>query len=154
MTADQLLDSLKGLNSVTPNFSIHLPVTDADTRPLSDVPYINPKTGSSICFHLNDVSDDPYAIGTVSIDQKPGKQALGELAFYEADSIYLERVHAWGRGIYTTYVRDTITSDDGTSEPRILHHAYLMFVYPGGDSILTTQGFMKSENTFKVRDEK
>ena len=151
MTAEALLDSLEHLNGVTPDFSVHLPVTSADTRPLSDMEYVNPVTGSQLVFHLNDTIDDPFAIGTVTISQKSGSQPLGELGFYKADSIYVEAVHAWGKGIYTAFVRDTITDDDGSTKERIFHKEYLMFVYPGGDSILTTQGFKDSENIFKLK---
>ena len=49
------------------------------------------------------------------------------------------------------FVRDTITDDDGSTKERIFHKEYLMFVYPGGDSILTTQGFKDSENIFKLK---
>lgn len=147
MTAEALLDSLEEYNSVVSDFDVHLPATDADTRPHTDGRYVNPKTGSSLQFVLSDTVDAPYGIGTVSIRQ----QSYNELTFYDNDSTYVESVHAWGKGIYTTYKFVFKTDNKGNAGYERTHECYLMFVYPGGDSILTTQGYKASENVFRYK---
>lgn len=145
MTAEALLDSLEYLNGVTPDFDVHLPVTDADTRPHADGLYVNAKTGSSLQFALSDTVDAPYGIGTVTIHQ------LADEFFLNKDTMEL-MVHAWGKGIYTGY--DFYTPSDSQGEeqqPARAHARFLMFVYPGGDSILTTQGYKASENVFRYK---
>ena len=147
MTAEALLDSLDYFNGVTPDFSVHLPVTDADTRPHADIQYVNARTGTSISFTIPDSIDDAYGIGTISI--RTGSE--NELTFHGTDTAVVARVHAWGRGIYSIYSKDSVTDEEGHSQLRIYQRSCLMFVYPGGDSILTTLGFKDSENIFRLK---
>lgn len=146
MTAEALLDSLEYFNGVTPQFDVDLPVTDADTRPYTDGRYVNPKTGSSLQFVLSDTVDAPYGIGTVAIHQSADE------FFLNKDTLEL-MVHAWGKGIYTGYNFYYPSDNEGdVQQPERGHAFFLMFVYPGGDSILTTQGFKESENVFRYKE--
>ena len=57
-------------------------------------------------------------------------------------------MHAWGKGIYTVCNTYTKTDDEGNEQQAWGNEPRLMFVYPDGDKILTTEGFKASEQVF------
>ena len=134
MTAEALLDSLDSYNNIVPDFDVHLPATNKDTRPHEDGCYVNTESGKSLRFHFPDSTDDPYYVGTVSIAYN--------------DTTKVEKVHAWGKGIYTVCNTYTKTDDEGNEQQAWGNEPRLMFVYPDGDKILTTEGFKASEQVF------
>ena len=137
MTAEALLDSLDGFNGVVPDFDVQLPVTKKDTRPKVDGYYVNTELNKSLRFNFSDSIDDPYCIGTVSIETQ--------------DTTVVKQVHAWGKGIYTVCSIYTRTDVDGNEQQAWGHEPCLMFVYPDGDKILTTKGFKDSERVFHYK---
>ena len=138
MTAEALLDSLDGYNGIVPDFDIHLPVTNKDTRPYVDGCYVNTELDKSFRFHFPDSIDDPYCIGTVSIAYN--------------DTTEVKKVHAWGKGIYTVCSIYTQTDEEGNEQQAWGHEPCLIFVYPDGDKILTTMGFKDSERVFHYEE--
>lgn len=142
LSAEQLLDSIESLNQRKEGFSIHFPVTDENTSPKDDGIYVNPKTGSSIQFDLTP-ADSLYGIGTVAIVQ----QTDGELSFghNSLDSVITLHVQSRGKGIYALYSA-SLGSD---SLPRRIWSRVLLYVYPKGDSIMTTRGIEATTHIFR-----
>lgn len=138
MTAEALLDSLDDYNGIVPDFNVQLPVTDKDTRPNVEGSYVNTELGKSFRFHLPDSIDDPYCIGTVSIAYN--------------DTTIVKKVHTWGKGIYTLCSIYTKTDEEGNEQQVWGHDPCLMFVYPDGNKMITTEGFKDSEQIFHYEE--
>ena len=141
MSISQLLDSINTYNYRIKGFDIHFPLTDTDERPLEDKPYVNPATGSKMIFSM--YTDDPdFSIGTVTIEQK----TAGEVSFGNGTSApsYTKYVQSRGKGVYALYFIPEISD----SLTRRIWSRVLLYVYPGGDSIMTTRGYAASQHVF------
>lgn len=144
LSAEQLLDSIESFNQRKKGFSIHFPVTGENTSPKDNGIYVNPKTGSNIRFVLTP-DDSLYSMGTATIVQ----QTAGELSFGRSslDSVLTLHVQSRGKGIYALYS----TSLNSDSITRRIWSRVLFYVYPKGDSIMTTRGSESTTHIFRFQ---
>lgn len=141
MPIGQLMDSVAYYNEHVTDFSIHFPLTATDERPRQEGCYVNPVTGSKLTFHLEGMSDGIGTIGTVDIEQhKEGEVSFGNGSI---DSCFTKQVQARGRGVYALYYNADSVS---RSWSRVL-----LFVYPGGDSLMTTRGTAAMTSVFRYQ---
>lgn len=141
MSIAQMMDSINTYNERIKGFDIHFPLTDNDERPLENIPYINPVTGSKMLFSTS-TDDADFSIGTVAIEQKTeGEVSFGNGAFAPSFTKY---VQSRGKGVYALYYIPE-TSDSLT---RRIWSRVLLYVYSGADSIITTRGYAGSKHTF------
>ena len=141
MSIAQLMDSINTYNDHIQGFDIHFPLTDTDERPLENIPYINPATGSKMVFSLS-TDDAEFSIGSVVVEQK----TAGEISLSNDTSApsFTKYVQSRGKGVYALYEK----SESGDSPTRRIWSRVLLYVYPGADSIMTTRGYADSKHIF------
>lgn len=143
MGAKELMDSLKKSESDW----MYLPfsLTDLDVRPEAKGCYKDPVTGSTLQFNL-DLTDDPdYSIGTVDVETH-GVFVMGTT---RADDSFTNYLQPRGNSLYTLYECEPSdsTTADSVAPKRVFNHV-LLYVYPSGDSIVTTCGHKQTTNLF------
>ena len=141
LTIDQLMDSISELNRHD-DFSVLFPLTDVDQRPLEGV-YQNPVTGSTLQFHPAEQRDSILTVGTVDINQQT------ELEVTLTTKPVTKFVQARGKSVYALYEVNTSTDSLGTGRQWASWSRVLLFVYPGGDSIMTTRGSKHLTHIFR-----
>ena len=156
LSVDQLMDSIKAYNDAGgPQMLIPFTLTDIDTQP-RDGRYVNAETGSSLTFNLGTTDDADYSIGMVEMDIN-GQFVMGATVDREPEMGY---VQPRGKSVYTIYTLETKESDceatdslacdtmPATQAKRCWVPA-LLYVYPSGDSIITTSGHESSTHVFR-----
>ena len=143
MGAKELIDSLQKRGSDW----MYLPfsLTDLDVRPEAKGCYKDPVTGSTLQFNL-DLTDDPdYSIGTVDVETH-GVFVMGTTS---ADDSFTNYLQPRGNSLYTLYECEPAdsTTADSVAPIRVFNHV-LLYVYPSGDSIMTTCGHKQTTNLF------
>lgn len=156
LTTDQLMDSIKAYNDAGgAQMLVPFTLTDMDVLPHANGRYVNAETGSSLTFHLDTTDDADYSIGTVEMDIH-GQFVMGSISSGEPEMGY---VQPRGKSIYTIYTMammetdsaatDSLASDTiPTTIPQRWWVPALLYVYPSGDSIITTSGHECSTHLF------
>lgn len=156
LSVDQLMDSIKAYNDAGgPQMPIPFTLTDIDVQPRAHGRYVNEETGSSLTFNLGTTDDADYSIGTVEMDLH-GQFVMGAVVDREPETGY---VQPRGKSVYTIYTlafteadstaTDSLACDTiPTTIPKRWWVPALLYVYPSGDSIITTSGHECSTHLF------
>lgn len=131
-------------------------LTDIDMLPHDNGRYVNAETGSTLTFQLDATDDADYSIGTVEMDLH-GQFVMGSVSSGEPEIGY---VQPRGKSVYTIYTLSFKEADGAASDslasdsiPTIIPQRWwvpaLLYVYPSGDSIITTSGHESSTHVFR-----
>ncbi len=156
MTADELVgkshnsawDKARGAGMV-----IDVPLTKADTRPLTGGVYVANDTGSSMSFSLTDSIDSINTVGHINIVWHEDQWGNPRPEKTFNDTVFLQ---SRGKGLYAIYRYKRVYDDMGEVVTDSLGHpltkrfweGILLYVYPGADSIYTTRGSELTNHTY------
>ena len=162
MTADELAemsrssgDKVKGAG-----VEIHLPVTNADTRPTEGVVYMCEDDSTTLVFSLKDAPDTLRTIGKVNIEwhQDMWGNSSINANMPEYNQYYLQ---SRGKGIYTLWNYqaqykngNVILTEEGDTLKAPFFEGMLLFVYPHAEKILITRGHKDTEHTYYMKSSK
>jgi len=157
LTLNQLMDSIKAYNDAGgAQMLVPFTLTDIDMLPHDNGRYVNAETGSTLTFQLDATDDADYSIGTVEMDLH-GQFVMGSVSSGEHEIGY---VQPRGMSVYTIYTLSFQEADGAASDslasdsvPTIISQRWwvpaLLYVYPSGDSIITTSGHECSTHVFR-----
>ena len=130
MSADELADisSTSGQKIRGSGAEVHLPITNADTRPV-DGAYYKADDGTTLRFTLGDGPDTLRTVATVDVE-------------WHQDQ--------WGH----SFAPDPILDEQGDTLRAPFFEGMLVFVYPDAEKILITRGHPDTEHTYSVKNGK
>ena len=156
MTADELADMSRSSGDKIrgAGVEIHLPITNADTRPLEGVTYMC-EDSTSLVFSFEGAPDTLRTIGTVHVDWHQNYWGESKATGNKLDvNSYL--VQSRGKGIYTFWNYENqykngepVVDETGDTIKAPRFEGMLIFVYPGADSLLITRGHKDTEHTYQ-----
>ncbi len=161
MSADELADisSTSGQKIRGSGAEVHLPITNADTRPV-DGAYYKADDGTTLRFTLGDGPDTLRTVATVDVEWH--QDQWGHSFAPEKEPVYMSyNVQSRGKGIYTFwYMQEQyeaghpILDEQGDTLRAPFFEGMLVFVYPDAEKILITRGHPDTEHTYSVKNGK
>jgi len=135
---------------------VDLPVHESSPMPHYDVTYRQSKTGGEICFH-DSVSCQPTASGDTLC-------SVGTIRYHLVDNLFRETadttvfMQSRGKGLYTGFRMINVRKREADGSWTWVEHgnaqwaAFVISVYPGGDSLVVSRGVRRLE-TFVAEKE-